>query len=150
MGVSYPRGQLICVCVCVSLYPPSPIPLTNPHEFVKIGPTNVDRSTSSGISSPWLPRISLHPHQFRQKKILKKYPKKIARIWIYEFVEFFVVFVHGSVVLGVDLTPHKFPATDLPNSPRNRGFLGRISTQIAKNSRQRYYRSTSKRYYRPK
>ena len=67
-----------------------------------------------------------------------------------------MVFVHGSVVLGVDLPPHKFPATDLPNSPRNRGFLGQIFAQIAKNSRQRYYRSTwqavlpGERYYHPK
>ena len=76
IGCIIPKGgNWFCVCVCEFVSSLSHIPHKSPW-IREIGPTIVDRSTSSGISSPRLPRISLHPHQFGPKNFLKKYPKK--------------------------------------------------------------------------
>ena len=56
-----------------------------------------------------------------------------------------MVFVHGSVVLGVDLTSHILPSLDFAKIPTNLRISGPHFRQIAKNSTnacKRYYRSS--------
>ena len=124
----------------------------SPCQFVKIGPPQVVWTASYGISSLELPRISPHPPPNFTHKIFTKITPKIARIWICEFVEFFVVFVHGSVVLGVDLTSHILPSHGFAKLPPEfedfgPGFPPNREEQHGSRAK-RYYRPHTKRYYR--
>jgi hypothetical protein len=65
-------------------------------------------------------------HKFRK---YKKSPK-LPQILISRFVEFFVVFIHRFVVLGVDLHCHKFSSPNSSYFSPNRQFFLSISAQI--------------------